>query len=496
MPNSLNDIVRVTASIAEQGLLRREFGIGLFLTKDQTLGTGSDAIGVFADADDIDSVFADGTEPQEAGNIWFQQDPFPRNLYVGRFFNVADEAKIFGGVHTTLAALQAISDGSFQMNGEDLTAINLSGASSFADVATALQTKLQAATDVNLTSATVEYNAVDSRFEMQNNVTGSTSTLTFASAAASGTDISALIGWTEAVGANLDQGVDAESVADALNRLRDLNSDWYFVMPDSAFTDEEKREVSDWVEPREYMAPLASSAAAVLTTGETASLFAQLNTLGVDRTFGDYTPAADPYLHVSSAARLSSINFNQANSLINPAFKSRPGINPATLTSTQRTELDRKRVNYFTSFAGDNIYVLGTMFRGGVWQDVRYWLDWFVDAVRVEVYNLLRQSRRVPQTNDGQVAIQNAIELICKQGINNGGIAPGQLSPALTLDIQQSTNNNAFDGFLPRGYLVYWTPLSLQSQADRNARKASPFQVWLKGSGAINSVDISILFEN
>ena len=114
-----------------------------------------------------------------------------------------------------------------------------------------------------------------------------------------------------------------------------------------------------------------------------------------------------------------------------------------------------------------------------------FWLDWFVDAVQTNVYNLLRQSpTKVPQTNIGVTAIKNVIEDACRAGVRNGGIAPGQVSEALILDIQQTTGNQDFDGFLTNGFLVHAGSLADQSQSDRNQRFSPPFRVWFKRCGS------------
>lgn len=378
-----------------------------------------------------------------------------------------------------------------------MSTIDLSSAASLADVAAALQTALRAATNANLTNSTVVYNAVGRRFEIDNGVSGSSSTLTVATAPSAGTDISTLVGWTADAGAIVDNGVDAETIEEALQAIQDLNDQWYFLLLEQPLNDTQTvLDASTWVATRDYMFFAESNDVGALVTGETASTFAQLAALRPERTVGDWTPASDKYLSVSSASRLSSVNFDGANTLINPKFKSRPGIEAATLTATQRVELDRKLVNYFTTFGTDAIYVEGWTFRPGVFQDVRYWLDWLVNAVRVDTYNFLRQSDRVPQTTPGHVATQRVITLACQQGVTNGGAAPGQLSPALTLDIQQVTGNEAFDGFLPRGYFVHFGPVAEQPQAVRATRASTAFRVWIKGSGAINSIDIAITFEN
>ena len=75
------------------------------------------------------------------------------------------------------------------------------------------------------------------------------------------------------------------------------------------------------------------------------------------------------------------------------------------------------------------------------------------------------------------------------QAVRNGGAAPGQLSTALRADVQQTTGNEDFDGFLVKGFLVYMNPISEQSQSDRDDRDSTPARVWVKGAGAIHRAE-------
>ena len=110
-------------------------------------------------------------------------------------------------------------------------------------------------------------------------------------------------------------------------------------------------------------------------------------------------------------------------------------------------------------------------------------------------YNSLRGSGRIPQTDPGLGVIRNAIASVCVEGVRNGGIAPGQLSEAGTGAVQRVTSNPNFNGFLVAGYLICAANLASQSDADRNARKSPPFTVFVKGAGAIHSIEILVNFE-
>ena len=120
-------------------------------------------------------------------------------------------------------------------------------------------------------------------------------------------------------------------------------------------------------------------------------------------------------------------------------------------------------VTFSTVASEDAIYAEGITAKSGVFADVRALVDFLVDAIQVSVFDLLVQSpTKVPQTKEGVAALESVVTNVCNQSVRNGGIAPGQLSPALTLDVQQSTGAADFDGFLVSGFLIHTTPLADQ----------------------------------
>jgi len=332
--------------------------------------------------------------------------------------------------------------------------------------------------------------------------TGATATLTVASAAASGTDISATIGMDTASSPTLNQGDDEETITEALANILALNDSPYFIALDETITTEtDKEAVSAWVASRRYMYAASDSDATTLTTGETTSFFYQQDQLNLPRTWGTWSATLD-YKALSAAGRMSSFNGEQSNSLITLNLKQLPGTtSDSAITSTQKTELDSKGVNYYVPLfapasSSSDSYLSGVTFQSGVFVDVRFWLDWCVNALEVDLFNFLYASDRVPQTEDGVAAMQRVMEAVHEQGVRNGGIAPGTLSAANILDVQQTTGNTDFDGYLPKGYLIFTEAIANQSTASRALREAPPTTIWIKGSGAIHSIDISLTFEN
>lgn len=494
----LDSVVKVVSSIEAVGVLRREFGIGLFFTSDTTLGTGSNRVAVYSGLNDLSSTFAEGSEPYKAGNAWFAQSPFPRNLVVGRWINSDVSAQLIGGkVTTSVSEFAALADtGYFAISIDNFSYdvnVDLTSVASYSDVATRVQNALTTAG----ASVTVQYDPTISGFRVLSGSIGSSSTLSYGVQPATGVDLAPLMSLSSDTASQLDQGADAETIPEAINAISALNDSWYFfIMDNTLFNQANVESVSNYIEAGSYMFAGQTSESNVLITGETSSVSYKLFQEQLERTWMTYSGSADQYDSASIAARFSSVNFESANSVITAKFETLPGQTPDDLTPTQAQELERKRVNYYTNFSNDPGYAEGTCFNNSVYIDIRYSLDWFVNAIQVDVYDLLKGSGRVPQTDSGEASIVSVIDGVCRQALTNGMIAPGVVSEVMKSDIIATTGNSNFNGNLNKGYLIWSQPTSAQSQADRAARKATAKKIWLKSSGAIHTVDISVLLEN
>ena len=395
------------------------------------------------------------------------------------------------------AGVDGIGAGSLTWHGSSIS-VDFTGADSYDDVASTLQTALRAvraATRADLRSATVEFDPVgffrvrlgfDSTSGDPYPITGFMVDVAQEPASALGLDSTS--------GGGIVQGQASEPIEDAMDAISGLDDGWYFVTVDSSITTgADLLSLSRWVQTKAHMLALDVVDEGVLTLNESTSLAAQLSALEQQRTFLVWSRTRDSKA-LSLAGRLSSVNFDGQNTLITPKFKSLPGTSPDIVTTAHKGELDRKWVGYYTRFGPDAIFAEGWT-QSGDWIDVRYWLDWITKAMQSEVYNLLRQHpTRVPQTAEGLASIEAAIERVCEAGRRNGGIAPGRVSEAVANDIRLASNNPAFDGFLPTGYLVVIGSIADQLQIDRDVRRSPTIRVWLKGSGAMHHITIGLVF--
>ena len=385
---------------------------------------------------------------------------------------------------TIVDGVDAIQSGTVTFLGETFSDIDFTDVESLADVASTLQTALRTSTAAGFSEAEVEYDALQSAFAVSIDRLDADEFLAGDTADDLGLD-----------GGSIAAGYASETIEAALADLLALDSDWYFTVPDSAIRDGDgARALAAWTASRPYMLALDVTGADVLEAGEDDSLAAELSALGYDNAFAVWSQTED-HKALSLAGRLSAINFAAANSLLTAKFKALPGTTPDALTTTQQGELVRKRINYYAPFGGDAIVAEGMTLKPGRWIDTQYWLDWLINAIRTSVYNLLRQSARVPQTARGVAAIKSVVQRVCEEGVRNGGIAPGFVSEALRADIIAVTGNGNFSGRLTRGYLVHAGSIAEQAQSDREQRKAPPARVWLKHSGAVHTVDIALTLE-
>ena len=395
------------------------------------------------------------------------------------------------------AGVDGIGAGSFTWHGSSIS-VDFTGADSYGDVASTLQTALRAvraAARADLRSATVEFDPVGFfRVRLGFDSTSGDPYAINGFMADDAQEPASALGLDSTSGGGIVQGQASEPIEDAMDAISGLDDGWYFVTVDSSITTgADLLSLSRWVQAKAHMLALDVVDEGVLTPNESTSLAAQLSALEQQRTFLVWSRTRDNKA-LSLAGRLSSVNFDGEDTLITPKFKSLPRTVSDIVTTAQKKELDRKWVGYYTRFGPDAIFAEGWT-QAGDWIDVRYWLDWITKAMQSEVYTLLRQHpTRVPQTTEGLASIEAAIERVCEAGRRNGGIAPGRVAETVANDIRLASNNPAFDGFLPTGYLVAIGSIADQLQIDRDARRSPTIRVWLKGSGAMHHVTIGLVF--
>lgn len=492
MPNGLSvqRVVRVQVSLAVRAATGRNFGALLILGTSNVI-TAPEVMRLYQDIESVATDFGTSAEEYKAANLYFQQSPQPRDLYIGKLNRTSTPAtagKLTGAVLTSaeqaIANFSAVADGAIKLSVDGtvktVTGIDLSAVTDLAGVASAVTAKI--------TGTTVTYVAGSNQFVVTSSTTGASSAIGIPTTAGTGTDIAPLLGIDAAHNPTAVNGQAASSsVLPSVTVALNYSADWYgLVIADTAMTDQDHLDVSALIgsasDSRIY--GVTTAEAAVLDSTSITDIAYKLKAAGYSRTFCQYSQV--PYAAASAFGRAFTVNFLGNNTTITLKFKQEPGITAETIEADQADTLKAKNCNVFVNYSNDTAIIQEGVMSNGDFFDERHGLDWLQNYVQNNLWNLLYTSTtKIPQTEAGVTRLVTNIEQSMDQSVNNGLVAPGVWNGG---DIGQLTAGDT----LTKGYYVYANSLSAQAQADREARKAPVIQVAVKLAGAIHFADVLI----
>lgn len=485
----VSKVVKVSILSSPTFPARKGFGLLNIIGNSARLSV-ADRIRFYSDMDAVAADFQSTDEEYLAAQVFFSQAPRPTELAISRRFDVAVAGELLGSVNyeKTLANWQAITNGGFDIKldgvNKQITALNLSAAANLNAVAAAIQVKLVAAA----AGTTCVFSGT--RFIIRSGTTGATSTVDYTTAptgAGTPTDIGAMLGSRAVDLGVIAAGKAIETITASLDALQDINQSWYGFTFTKELTEQNIKDAAAWAETRVKLFGFTTSASNVLDGAVTADIASFMKTNLYDRTVSIWD-GNDPYQIVSAFARAFTVNFNEQNSTITLKFKQLPGTSPITITESQRLALVAKNCNYYTYF-GDSAMLAEGVMASGKFFDERHGLDWLQNAIETNVFGFMfTRTTKVPQTDKGVASLVQQVEKACREGVNNGLLAPGVWNG---MDLGEVRSGD----YLPKGFYVYAQPVAEQNQSDREARKAPPIQVIAKGAGAIHFADITVTFE-
>lgn len=377
--------------------------------------------------------------------------------------------------------------------------------STAADTAANLWTFLFNSTNASLTPAAyslgssvvnVTYNSVGTAgnaftlAKSSTNITVSGATLSggvnassvgYATSPASGQDVSALLKLTAATALPLVPGYDAETPLQAVTALDSASQDWYGLV----FAASTMPSSSDYLACANFieadtvtrMMGVTSEDSNILSSLSTTDIAYELKAGKYDQTFCFYS-STQPYAAATVFGLLFTINLSGSNTFIDVMYKQAPTIVAENLTDSEATALQNKNCSAYVEYDNNTSIIQYGNVASGNFIDEIYGIDALSNAVQTAYYNVLYTSTtKVPQTDAGDNQFAVAIANVCQQYVTNGFLAPGVWNAAGFGQLAQGQ-------YLKLGYYIYMQPLSSQSESDRAARKAPPFQVAAKLAGA------------
>jgi len=488
----VSDLVSVQINLASLPAQAQNLSNILILGSSDVIDV-TQRIRTYSSLSGVASDFGTSAPEYLAAAAWFGQSPQPGYCLIGEWAKTATAGRLIGAVipaaSQLITAWTSITTGSFKIGldggaATDKTLMDFSAQTNLNGVASIISAKIA--------PAVCTWDANNQQFTIKSSTTGATSAVSFLQAAASGTDISAMLGMTIASsGAYVANGIIAETAVAAVTLFDSLfGQKWYSVFicgltDTSPFT--QHLAVAAYIEASntKHAFGINTQGAGVLSSVDTTNVAYVMKALSYKKTLVQYS-SSSLYAVVSLMARIMTTDYTANKTVITLMYKTEPGIVAESLTETQKTAAVNNNANIFVYYDNNKAIIQNGVVSGGDFIDTIFGADWLAITIENSIFNLLYSNpTKIPQTNEGNNIIATGIEATMNQSVINGLCAPGTWNQAGFGALNQND-------YLPKGYYIYASPIELQNPADRSARKSVTFQVAAKLAGAIHTVSVIV----
>lgn len=488
-------IVQVSPRVISGGAKDLETN-GLLFTKSSLLPADQLAM-AFSSASAVSALFGPEAEETQFAQQYFtgvqNQQTTPKSLVIARRVDEAVAAWIRGSeLGVTLAKLKAVTDGSLKItvDGVEKTAaaVDLSGATSLSAVAQTVATAI--------TGVTGSYDSNTNTFTFTSSTTGADSTIGYASAGDSGTDLSAMLGLTQAGGAVLSQGSAAMTEKSNLDAVCEVTRNWVGFTTLWQANLEEIEALAAWADVYDDFVYFPWSSDEKLTNALTASSspLAQI----VDK-YDVVAPLYSPDWRLAAMAMAcgASIAWTRTQGMKTWFAKYASGIAPNVTDESAADALEANRINFVGKYATRNdnfqFFNRGTLssdYYGFV--DVLYGSIYLRSAIQQAAMNGFKANNRVPYNARGEALIrawiQDPINRCITNGIIDSGMTLGESQKAQIL--QETDSEDTINALSSKGY---WVGINMGDASTRADRGAPTVTLYYCYAGAVQALQCEVV---
>lgn len=396
----------------------------------------------------------------------------PKKISFSRWADVAAAGRIFGAAKAfAVSQFTGVTTGALKLTigayTTDVTGLDFSSATTLSNIASVLQTAIQAKTagGADWTAAAVTYNATANRFELVGGVVGAEAIAT--AAPASGVDVRTLLGWDAT--AVFSPGVDAQEPLDAFTASVQVSDNFGTAAFAATITQAQALAVAQQNDTYNVKFILSLG----IAQADAASYYGALSGLsGVCTTL---SPLATEYPELLPAAILAATDYSRRNSVQNYMYQ-QATLTPSAADDATADAMDAARVNYYgvTQTAGQNIafYQRGIMMGLATDPvDMNTYANemWLKDAAGAKIMELLLSLARVSANAAGRSQLLAVLQGVIESATFNGAISVGKpLNTTQKLYIGNLTGDeNAWQQVF---HLGYWLDCVLQSYVTQDSR--------------------------
>ena len=477
MAIDITEFANVSISVSPVGVASGNFGILGFLTNEEGVVPLSERSRSYTSLASVLEDWAATSEVGLAATSYYGQTPTPTDFQVQMCYETDQAAEVVGGNHYDLPGLVAIQTGTLNITidgtEKTLSNIDLSGSTSFAEVASKVSTVLGE-------EASCTYNGT--QFVIKSASDGSSSTITYAT----GT-VAVGLGVTQDKGV-ITQGIDLETPVDALGAALAKG-----IKPTALVTHKKYRDVSgqatgentediaSWCEGAKVIFCNTTNDLSVLSSAISTDIASVLKTQALRYTLTTFSKDSSEYPSASVFGRAASTNFSAVNSTITLNLKQMPGITAEDLTPNEFATLKSKNASAVVNIADQAMAYTDSKMANGSWLDTTHGLMWLENRIEVDMFNAIYVTNtKIPYTQSGINLVEAVLNKSLEAAVNNGLCAPGFLSDGTYLS----------NGFETTAVSLEDTPTS-----DTTNRIYKGLSFRMKGAGALHEVEVSGQFE-
>ena len=481
-----SQLVDITPRVIGGGLSGLSF-VGTFLTKNTSLPTAT-AVPFYSQAEVGKYFGTSSTEYALAGNYFIADSNSsrkPDTLWIYRYVDTACAAFLRGSSEpATLDQLKAVTSGSFKITIDgtaiSATGLNFSAQTSLSGVASVIQTALQ----TTLAGTTCVWDTNFKAFLITSPTTGVDSTITYAGEAASGIDISDLLGLSSGT---LSQGSAATSLSDTMDGCVNSNSNFWSFMPVWDETDNEALGLAQWCNNQgvRFMYALVDKTSAGKTPNNTACLAYQV---------ADYYGVCCLYNTKALGAMAmgigASIDPAQLNGRKTWAFKQQSGLEYTVNSASDAIALMNNGYNFYGNYAtASNEFKL---FQNGQISGIAKWLDTYYgqvfikDGLQNAWLNAMISANTIPYNQSGYGVLRAAAMDTINTAVNAGFIREGvKLSEAQKAQVQSEAGLDISGTLETQGWYLQILDPTSQVRAERGTPVVN---FWYMDGGSIQRI--------
>lgn len=433
MTISIKKIIDVSTGIAPTPQGRRNFARAIVIQK--VPGASNDVRG-YSSASDILEDQGSNSEAYKFALKYFAggfNGIKPNYLYVGSLnsTDLTDSTQGYftsGSASSNLTNFQGVDDGEIKVSKDGssvitVSNIDLTDATSLADVAAILQDKIRLASAI-LRNVTVAYSAP--HFIFTSETYGSSSAL----AVTAGTSGTNLLGASYLNGGSSTAGTTGNLAALINGYLNDAS--YYHICLANGWSD---AETLQWAAAVEASTKIAYMLWALSTTADIANETLAQDTSSIARILFDqkeaktsliYDATNAGYKQASLPSYFGIVNFTAAQPLGGLAYKQFSGQLPTDLTSANFDNLVSKNVNFYSAFGeiGRNISYPGKVPAGNFINDVIA-VDYIDYNMTYNIFDLMITLPKLSYTNEDFAKLYQAIERVYLSALASRIIAGG-----------------------------------------------------------------------